>query len=187
MHMLGRCEMNAIDIFRHVGAGFLFVCVVGLPVTGCDSPITIGDSGGSAGSAGHAPVIGTTFCDDPFPGDLCEAGAAFGAQCTAEGGFYDYCNNVKCTQLPQCGTTICHPPPPPPTANEFGCTWITCPKGKMCEQTPPLGDGCSYVSCEDPPAACASTLTCACLATAGYTTNCKEDADGNVFTFFFGL
>jgi hypothetical protein len=145
--------------------------------TGTGGSTGTGNTGGSTGTGGMASVLGTTFMGD------CSMAAAWGEECTAESGFYDYCNNVACTQSPMYETTICHPPPPAPAADEFACTWLNCKKGEVCVFSEPLGDGCAKHLCMAAPAPCASTPTCACLTTQVMPpipmSACSEDADGN--------
>ena len=184
-------------------AVFLVVIATTMGVVGCGNSIVSGGSAGSGGLAGsggsggsgnaggsvgvggwggEGSVLGTKLdCSAPSGGlGLCDFFKQFGDTCTSQGGFYDYCNNVKCSYLPQCDT-LCHPPPPPPSQDEFGCTWLNCAKGQICVHDEPLGDGCSYHRCMTPPAPCTANPTCACLETMlGCPTTCEEDANGNV-------
>lgn len=190
--------MKMKNTTRNIGTGFLFLLLLTHGVMACDetnSPIGgggsganggsggsggTGGSGGSGGSGGQTPRLGTTFdCSNASNETICEIATTFSNECISQGGFYDYCNNVKCSYLPQCDVTLCHPPPPAPSANEFACTWLNCQKGQICVFNEPLGDGCSMHSCVNAPAACAQTPTCACLKGIGCV-DCTEDAQGNV-------
>jgi hypothetical protein len=171
---------------------------VGL-IAGCRSTVDLGGSGGSppgpdagpdagnGGSGGQTSVLGTTF------GGGCGPDAtAFGEQCTAEGGFWDYCNNVQCTHVAGYQTT-CFPPPPAPASDEFACAYLNCKVGQVCRYSEPLGDGCATHACQTPPAPCDTTPTCACMDAAAMTNpgsfggTCTEDAAGNATVSGFNL
>jgi hypothetical protein len=147
-----------------------------------------GPDTGTGGSGGQASVLGTTFGGGCGP----EA-VAFGEQCTAEEGFWDYCNNVGCTHVPDY-RTICYPPPPAPATDEFACGYLNCKVGQVCRYEEPLGDDCATHSCETPPAPCDTTPTCACIEAAAGTDPpplpgwmCTEDAAGNATLSGFSL
>jgi len=136
-----------------------------------------GSGGGTGGTGGQASVLGTTYQGG------CASAAAFGTQCRAEGGSWDYCNSAQCTGVPMGGTTECYPPPPAPTQGEFACAQLDCTAGQVCVYDQPLGDGCASHACKVPPAPCDVTPTCACILAhdlTGLPSNaCTEDSAGN--------
>ena len=125
----------------------------------CGSEESTAGVGGAGGEEGCSEVEGQpgTFysCDCCTEGDVCETVQAVGT-------FY------------RCVTPVV------PGPGEFACGPSTvCLDGMVCEVRWPVGDGSNQYGCEEPPAACAGDLTCACLLDAiPDAAECSE-GDGN--------